>query len=137
LVGGQKDESKLLFLVTVQTTFQVINEEIVTNKDQGDKEILSVDQRTVKLSELDESTVIKNVAEAEKIYIDSRVVEPEEVAVSRFGGDGTNLTDMIIDVDRRNTFLDELSKTPIDLNEGGDDETDGDDPEDKVEIKEQ
>jgi len=54
LVGGQKDESKLLFLVTVQTTFQVINEEIVTNKDQGDKEILSVDQRTVKLSELDE-----------------------------------------------------------------------------------
>ena len=89
------------------------------------------------LSELDESTVRKNVAEADKIYIDARVVEPEEVAVSRFGGDGTNLTDMIIDVDRRNTFLDELSKTPIDLNEGGDDETDGDDLKDKVKIAQQ
>ena len=91
------------------------------------------------LSELDESTVRKNVAEADAIYIDSRVVEPEEVAVSRFGGDGTNLTDMVIDVGRRKEFLDELAKKPIDKDEGevDDDGNPVEKGEDKVEIKQQ
>lgn len=91
------------------------------------------------LSELDESAVRKNVAEADAIYIDKRVVEPEEVAVSRFGGDGTNLTDMVIDVDRRTEYLEQLSKQPIDKDEGEFDD-DGNPivkEEDKVEFADQ
>lgn len=69
------------------------------------------------LSELDESTVRKNVAETDALYIDKGVVEPEEVALSRFSGDGTNLDDMVISVDRRKKYLDQLAKQKPDLDE--------------------
>lgn len=72
------------------------------------------------LSELDESNVRKNTAEADRIYIDAGVVEPEEVALSRFGGEGVNVTDMIINVEMREAYLEALSKVKRDpdLNEG-------------------
>ena len=76
------------------------------------------------LSELDASTVKKNIAETDKIYIDACVVEPEEVAMSRFSGDGTNLEEMVIDTDRREKYLKQLSKQEIDLDEDGDGEDD-------------
>lgn len=78
------------------------------------------------LSELDESTVKKNVADTDIAYINAGVVEPEEVALSRFGGEGTNLDDMVINVDRRKEFLDELAKQKPDLDEG--------EPDDEVTI---
>lgn len=70
------------------------------------------------LSETDEAEVRLKTAQTDKIYIDAGVVHPEEVALSRFSGDETNLTNMTIDVDSRQKYLDELYKQPIDLDEG-------------------
>jgi len=90
------------------------------------------------LSELDSSTVRKNITDSDVAYINAGVVEPEEIAMSRFSGDGINLDDMTIDVPRREKFLEQLSKQEIDLNEGGED--DGNpcpEGEEKVEFSEQ
>lgn len=65
------------------------------------------------LSETDEAEVRLKTAQTDEIYIRNNVVHPEEVAVSRFGGDGVNLTDMVIDVDRRTEYLETLSKQKI------------------------
>lgn len=74
------------------------------------------------LSELDASTARKNIADSDIAYINAGVVEPEEVAISRFGGDGIALADMIIDVDKRKRFLDQWGKLDIELNDGDEDE---------------
>jgi phage-related protein (TIGR01555 family) len=70
------------------------------------------------LSELDQAKVRREVAESDKMYVDMGAVEPEEVAVSRFGGDQINVTNMVIDTKRRTDFLEQLSKQPI----GGDED---------------
>lgn len=70
------------------------------------------------LSELDESAVRKNVAETDATYIEANVILPEEVALSRFSGEGTNLDDMVINVDRRKDFLAQLGQQEMDLGEG-------------------
>jgi len=70
-----------------------------------------------RLSEVDEATVRKTTAEGDEIYIRNQVVEPEEVAISRFGGDGVNVMDMVIDVPRREKYLKELSKQDIEAGE--------------------
>ncbi len=76
------------------------------------------------LSELDASTVRKNIADSDAVYIDKRVVEPEEVAISRFSGNGINLEEMIIDTKRREEFLEQLSKQEIEPGESEVDEND-------------
>lgn len=74
------------------------------------------------LSELDESKVRKEISETDINYINAGVLEPEEVALSRFSGDSVNLSEMIIDVDKRKRFLEALAKQPIDLDEGNDED---------------
>jgi len=81
------------------------------------------------ISEVEEADVRLKTAQSDQIYITTGVVEPEEVAISRFGGDGVDTSDMNIDVDRREKYLVELSKTPIETDEG--DPGTADDPEDK------
>ena len=83
------------------------------------------------LSETDEAEVRYKTAQTDEIYINTGVVEPEEVALSRFSGDTTNLMDMVINVDRREKYLDELAKQPVEVNEGEEDDLD---PE-KVKVK--
>ncbi len=86
------------------------------------------------LSELDESKAKKETAETDAIYIDNGVVDPEEVAVSRFSGEGVNISDMVIDVDRRKKYLEQLSKQKIDLNENDPDDEDAPKPEDMDDV---
>jgi len=81
------------------------------------------------LSELDEAKSRKEISESDINYINAGVVEPEEVALSRFSGEGINLADMIIDVDKRKRFLEALSKVEPDLDEG-----EPDDDEEEVEM---
>lgn len=50
------------------------------------------------------------VAQADKLYVEMGAVEPEEVAMSRFSGDGINLDDMQIETKPREAFLKELAK---------------------------
>ncbi len=73
------------------------------------------------LSELDEAKVRKEVADSDKIYVDMGAVEPEEVAISRFGGEQINVTNMVIDVERRKKMLKQLSKQPVLIEPEGDD----------------
>jgi hypothetical protein len=89
------------------------------------------------LSELEESTVRKNIADSDAAYITAGVVEAEEVALSRFGGDGINLDEMTIDTDRREKYLEQLSKQEIDLDEGDvdDDVSSGEELEGEVNVK--
>ena len=91
------------------------------------------------LSELDEAKARKEISEADINYINAGVVEPEEVALSRFGGDAINLADMIIDKEKRIRFLEALGKQKIDLNEGEDDDEESEEAKlkpAKEEIKE-
>jgi len=70
------------------------------------------------LSDSEKAKQYLDVAQADNVYIQAGVLEPEEVAINRFGGDGLNLNDMTIDTDRRQKMLDEIAKQPIDLDEG-------------------
>lgn len=78
------------------------------------------------MSEEEKSEIRYQTAQADEIYLRNNVVEPEEVAVSRFGGHGVDTDDMNIDVERREKFLEALSKQPIELNEN-EEETDPED----------
>lgn len=62
------------------------------------------------LSSSDQADVELKIAQKDQIYITTGVVEPEEVALTRFSGDGVNLTDMNIVVDPRKKFLAEFKK---------------------------
>lgn len=69
------------------------------------------------LSEAELADTRLKVAQADEIYMRNAALDPEEVAINRFGGEGVNITDMTIDVERRQKYLDELSKQPVDLDE--------------------
>jgi len=72
------------------------------------------------LSETDEAEVRYKTAQTDQIYVNAGIVEPEEVAISRFSTDEPNMSDMTIDIDRRTKYLAELAKQPIDTNEHDD-----------------
>jgi len=78
------------------------------------------------LSEAEDALVRYQIAQTDEIYMRNGVVEPEEVALSRFGGNGITLNDMNIDVERREKYLDELSKQPVEL--------DGTEPADDIDA---
>jgi len=69
------------------------------------------------LSEADQAKQYADTAAGDASYIQNGVLEPEEVAINRFGGDGINFTDMTIETGRRQKMLDEIEKQPIDLDE--------------------
>ena len=75
------------------------------------------------LSDEEKAKQYLDVAQADNVYIQAGVLEPEEVAINRFGGDGLNLNDMTIETGRREKMLKEIEKQPIDLDE---DETETD-----------
>ncbi len=60
------------------------------------------------LSESEQAQTRLSVAQADQIYIQNGVVEPEEVAMSRFSEEGINLDDMTIAVEPRQEFIEEL-----------------------------
>ena len=66
------------------------------------------------MSELEEAKVKRETAESDRIYIETGVVEPEEVAVSRFGDTDS---DIAINTERREKYLDQLNKQPMPLGE--------------------
>lgn len=84
------------------------------------------------LSEAEDALVRYQVSQSDEIYLRNGVVEPEEVALSRFGGQGITLTDMNIDKEKREKYLAELSKQPIDLDEPDPEEDPGALPNDKT-----
>lgn len=63
------------------------------------------------LSDSEQADVRLKTAQADEIYINAGVVQPEEVAMSRFAGDGVNLTDMHIETAPREKFLKEFAKS--------------------------
>lgn len=70
------------------------------------------------LSDAELADVYQKTAQGDTAYITAGVLEPEEVALSRFGGDGINLSNITINAERREKYLDKLAKQPIDLDEG-------------------
>jgi phage-related protein (TIGR01555 family) len=62
------------------------------------------------LTEMQRAELRQKVATTDGIYIDKGVVEPEEVALSRFAGDGVNTDDMHIETAPRIRFLKEMAK---------------------------
>lgn len=71
------------------------------------------------LSEKEMAETRLAVAQADQIYIQTGVVQPEEVAMSRFSQEGINLDDMNIVAKPREAFLDRLEKGMVDLDMGG------------------
>lgn len=65
------------------------------------------------MSESEKAEIELKVAQKDQIYIQMGVVEPEEVALSRFTGDETDLSSMQIDVERREKALEALSKVEL------------------------
>jgi len=61
-------------------------------------------------TDLEQSTIRKTQADTDKIYIDSGVVTPEEIAQSRFGGD-SYATDTQLDFEGREEMASEDSET--------------------------
>lgn len=67
------------------------------------------------LSEKEMAETRFKIAQTDEIYIRNQVVQPEEVAMSRFSGEGINLDDMNIAVKPREEFIKELEKGNIDM----------------------
>lgn len=65
------------------------------------------------MSETEQADVELKTAQKDEIYIRSGVVEPEEVAVSRFSGDEPNFRQMSIDIERREQALDDLKSVDL------------------------
>lgn len=65
------------------------------------------------LDDLEQSDVDLKTAQKDQIYIQTGVVEPEEVALSRFTGDEVDMRTMTIDVDRRKKALEDLKKVDL------------------------
>jgi hypothetical protein len=57
------------------------------------------------LSELEDADVRLKVAQADTAYVGMGAIEPEEVGLSRFSGDGINLDQYQVDADRLKTIL--------------------------------
>lgn len=70
------------------------------------------------LSETEMADVRLKVAQSDEIYMRTGVVEPEEVAMSRFSEEGINLDDMNIVAKPREDFIDELEKGEVDTGDG-------------------
>jgi hypothetical protein len=71
------------------------------------------------LTDLEQATLEKTVAERDAIYINAQVILPEEVALSRFRPGGFH-TDTMIDLDARQSMLDaEIDKA---VEKAGEDE---------------
>jgi len=91
------------------------------------------------LWQLSESEIAKqynDTATGDVAYITAGVLQPEEVAVFRFGGESLNLVGMSIDPKRREKIIKALNNAPIDegeiLNEPDDDPNpEPDDPDDE------
>lgn len=70
LVTGQEDKINRMFLVTVKTTFKVIDGNIVSDKmDLTDKEVLQIEERDVRTSELEQLGIeAKNYNQRQEFY---------------------------------------------------------------------
>jgi len=76
-------------------------------------------ERLWQLTDLEQATLEKTVAERDAIYINAQVILPEEVALSRFRPGGFH-TDTMIDLDARQSMLDaEIDKA---VEKAGEDE---------------
>lgn len=65
------------------------------------------------MSDTEQAEISLKTAQTDQIYIDRGVVEPEEVALSRFSGDTPDLTQMSIDIERREKALEDLKKVDL------------------------
>lgn len=65
------------------------------------------------LSEKEMAETRFKVAQTDEVYIRNQVVEPEEVSMSRFAGEGINLDDMNIATKPREEFIKQLEKGEI------------------------
>lgn len=65
------------------------------------------------MSDAEQAEIELKVAQKDQIYMNAGVVEPEEVALSRFSGDDVDLRNMQIDTDRRDKALEDLKKVDL------------------------
>lgn len=65
------------------------------------------------MTDAEQAEIELKTAQKDEIYIRSGVVEPEEVAVSRFSGEVPDLRQMSIDVDRRQKALEDLKNVDL------------------------
>src|SRR3990172_5791233 len=63
------------------------------------------------MSDAEMADTALKVAQTDALYIQNNVVQPEEVAMSRFSGDGVNISDMHIETAPREKFLKEFAKS--------------------------
>lgn len=63
------------------------------------------------ISGKEKAEIYQAVSIADQNYINAGVLQPEEVAMSRFAGDGINTDDMHIETEPREKFLEEFRKT--------------------------
>lgn len=63
------------------------------------------------MSDKELAEIREHTAQTDTAYINAGVLEPEEVAMSRFAGDGINVEDMNIEVAPRKKFLAEFKKS--------------------------
>lgn len=71
------------------------------------------------LSEKEMAETRYQIAQADEIYIRNGVLQPEEVAMSRFSGEGVNLDDMNIETKPREAFLKEYKQGDVDMTPPG------------------
>jgi hypothetical protein len=76
------------------------------------------------LSDLEESTRRKNIADADNVYLTQGVVTPEEIAISRFGGDGYSVETQLQedDANARALMAQEQAEKEAELNKPAPDE---------------
>ena len=65
------------------------------------------------ISDTEQAEIELKVAQKDQIYMNAGVVEPEEVALSRFSGDTPDLTQMSIDIPRREKALEDLKQVDL------------------------
>ena len=65
------------------------------------------------MTDKEQAEIGKLVADTDVEYVRAGIVEPEEVAISRFSGDEVDLRNMVIDVDRRKKALEDLKKVDL------------------------
>lgn len=65
------------------------------------------------MSDQEQAEIELKRAQTDQIYISTGVVEPEEVALSRFSGQEVDLRNMEIDVERREKAIEELKKVDL------------------------
>lgn len=79
LKDGQSDDDKLMYLVTIKTGFTIKNDEVITNKDQGQGEIMDVEKREIKLSGLEAlGTECRTFNQRQEFYIKNDIQQMNE-----------------------------------------------------------